>query len=91
MLCPMKKLALLASLCIATPAVFACPGHDMDAPKTADTAETPKTADAKPAKATEKKDTVKKAEPKPADKADTAKKTEPKPDPAKKPDKVSQR
>ena len=65
MLLPMKKLAILASLCIAAP-VFACPGHDGDAPKTAEKAETPRTADAKTDKKTP--DTAKKADPKQTDK-----------------------
>ena len=84
---PMKKLAIVASLFVATP-VFACPMHDGDnaAPKTADKAkdENGKTADKAKDAPAPKKDEAKPAE--------TAKaKEQPKKDDAKKPTKVSQK
>jgi hypothetical protein len=80
----MKKLAIIASLAIATP-VFACPGHDSD-DNTPRTAEKDKAKDADKAKAKDAdkaKDTAKTQDKaaKPADKDKDAKK----------PDKVSQK
>lgn len=87
---PMKKLAILVSLVVATP-VFACPMHDSDnaAPKTAEKDKKP--AEQKPADADKAKETPKKDEAKPAETAkakEAPKKAEPK-KPA--PTKVSQK
>jgi len=71
MIAAMKKLAVLASLFLAVPAAYACPGMHHD-----DSAQTPKTAEAPK----DKKDAPKAD----ADKAKDAPKTEaPKPDTAK--------
>lgn len=78
---PMKKLAILVSLVVATP-VFACPHDDAAAPKTAEKAKEP--AKQAPAKEAPKKDEAKPAE--------TAKAKEaPKKDAPAKPTKVSQK
>jgi hypothetical protein len=87
---PMKKLAILVSLVVATP-VFACPHDDAAAPKTAEkdkAKDAPTTADKAPAQKDQpKKDAVKPAE--------TAKapvqKEQPKKDAPAKPTKVSQK
>ena len=82
---PMKKLAVLVSLVLATP-VFACPHDDAEAPKTAEKAKEPaKQAPAKEAPAKEQK----KDEAKPAETAKA--KEQPKKEEPKKPTKVSQK
>ena len=81
MISSMKKLAVLASLFLAVPAAYACPGMHHD-----DAAQTPKTAEA-PKKEAPKADADKdKAPAKEAPKPDTAKAKE---QPKKPGDKVS--
>jgi hypothetical protein len=74
----MKTLAFAIASLLAAPAI-ACPGHDVETPKTAENPAPSRTADkAKPAE-------------QPAKKTEEPKKTDAKSDSSKKPDKVSVR